>query len=241
MRWSDKAIILSTSKYGENSAIITAFSYQHGINKGLVRSIQGKKNRSVFQTGNIVNIEWRGKLQENLGNFTAETEKHIFPLVINNNIKLFGLLSLTSMLETMLQEKETHKSLYLYSLNLLLQIEENVLSWLAKYIIFEIQLLSEIGFGIDTQKCAVCNISEDLIYISPKSGRAVCKEHGMPYHDKLIKLPCFIRSKEYINVDLEEIKNAFSVCNYFFNKYIVKPKYLKMPEARSRFINIIIK
>lgn len=241
MHWSDKAIITSCKKYSENSAIITAFTNFHGIHKGLVRSIQGKKNRGVFQSGNIVNIQWKGRLQEHLGNFTAEIEKPAFATIANNNTKLSGLISITLMLESMLQEKEPHELLYEYVYDLISEIEEDTISWIAKYIMFEIKLLSETGFGIDIEKCVVCNNQEDLIYISPKSGRAVCEKHGKPYHDKLIKLPCFMKTVEYSNLKWEEIEQGCLVCNYFFHKYITKPNYLKIPEARYRFINAILK
>ncbi|NEU35624.1 DNA repair protein RecO, partial [bacterium LRH843] len=65
--------------------------------------------------------------------------------------------------------------------------------WQADYIRFELRLLQELGFGLDLSECAATGAHDHLIYVSPKSGRAVSADAGKPYHDKLLPLPYFLK------------------------------------------------
>src|SRR5208282_2033846 len=49
--------------------------------------------------------------------------------------------------------------------------------------------LAELGFGLDLASCAATGATADLIYVSPRTGRAVSREAGEAYREKLMRLP----------------------------------------------------
>ena len=60
------------------------------------------------------------------------------------------------------------------------------------YVVWECDLLAALGFGLDLARCAVSGTNQDLAYVSPRTGRAVSRETGAPYNDKLLPLPRFL-------------------------------------------------
>ena len=107
-------------------------------------------------------------------------------------------------------EKQQNAFMYEKSLSLIKDICKNKEDWIKSYIFWEIDLLSDIGYGLDLTECAVTSEKENLKFVSPSSGRAVTIEGAGSYKDKLFKLPNFLinRSSEYNNEDLE---NALSL------------------------------
>jgi DNA repair protein RecO (recombination protein O) len=102
---------------------------------------------------------------------------------------------------------------------------------------WEMGFLAELGFGIDISKCVVSSETDNLIYVSPKSGKAVSKEIGNPYKDKLLKLPSFlIDNKKPSKID---VINGFLLTGFFLNKDVYEPLGLKMPNSRDRIVAMV--
>lgn len=240
MHWTDTAIILSAQKFSENSSIVTAFCSEHGISKGLVKGIQGKKNRGIFHPGNYVNISWRGRLAEHLGMFTAELNQSIAALILTDKQRLAALSTICALLEETLPEKEPHPDIFEQTLHVIQSIKED-LNWLPNYILLELNLLSELGFGLDLTACAATGSTKNLIYVSPKSGCAVSEQAGLPYKNKLLTLPNFIKNNHFEQINGAEIKNGLELSAYFLNKYIFEPHNKIMPPSRARLVELVTK
>ena len=66
---------------------------------------------------------------------------------------------------------------------------------------FELLVLDELGFGLDLTRCAATGRRDELVYVSPKTGRAVSREAGAQWHDKMLALPAFLRRGETRGAD----------------------------------------
>ena len=137
-------------------------------------------------------------------------------------------------------EKQQNAFIYEKSLSLIKDICKDKEGWIKSYIFWEIDLLSDIGYGLDLTECAVTSEKENLKFVSPSSGRAVTIEGAGSYKDKLFKLPNFLinRSSEYNNEDLE---NALSLTEHFFRKRFYEPNNLNFPKSRNHLKISIIK
>ena len=107
--------------------------------------------------------------------------------------------------------------------------------WLNKYILWELFLLSEMGYGLDLKKCTVSGSTKDLFYVSPRSGKAVSKLVGNKYHQKLFKLPNFFINTSK-KVDKKIIKNGFEITGFFLNKYLKKNHNKDLPFYRKKIL-----
>ena len=100
---------------------------------------------------------------------------------------------------------------------------------------FELLVLDELGFGLDLTRCAATGRRDDLVYVSPKTGRAVSREAGAQWHDKMLALPAFLRRGETLGADLAAIEEAFRLTGFFLTRHVYEPRAIAEPEARASF------
>lgn len=232
MEWRDEGIILALRKHGEHDAIIETLTRDHGRHAGMVRGGMGRRQRGNIQPGNEVVLNWRGRLESHLGTFTLEVKNARSALFLNYPSKLAVLNSASALLCVSLPEHEAHAVLldgFLALLDTLQTAQENVESWGPLLVRWELGLLSELGFGLDLSCCAATGITDDLIYVSPKSGRAVCQGAGQPYHDKMLPLPAFLRGEE---TSLSDVRDGFHLTEFFLERHLLGPHNKKIPQAR---------
>jgi DNA repair protein RecO (recombination protein O) len=236
MHWTDTAIILSTRKYGENSSVVRLLARQHGVYAGIVRGIHSKANRGVIQPGNIINCTWQARLSEQMGSFKCELLEANAALIMQDAGRLAALTSACGVIEASLPERHPYTRLYgLFQAFLaVLRDGEN---WQEEYVRLELELLAEAGFGLDLSECAATGVSEDLIYVSPKSGRAVSREAGEPYKQKLLELPQFLLNSSLARN--EEILAGLRLTGYFLDSWLLTPHNRKLPVTRQRLVDII--
>ena len=186
MKWSDVGIVLSAKKYGERSTIVNLITAEHGRFAGLVRGGAGRRARGLFETGNFVTADWQARLEDHLGTYSCELLKSNAALVLDNPLLLAGLISACAVTERALPERDPQPQHYLNLSSLITAIHGE--RWIQRYVLWELTLLSELGFGLDLSACAATGSRDDLIYVSPKSGQAVSAEAGAPYQKKLLPL-----------------------------------------------------
>ena len=234
MEWSAEGILLSVSDLGESSSIIEVFTREYGLYKGVVRGGKSKKIGPILQPGAQLNVTWRARLENHLGIFSPDLIQSRFSLVLNQRDRLAGLNAICSILRFVLPERDPHYKLYDRTINLL-NFLTNSSDWPLFYLRWELMLLEDMGFGLDLTKCAVTNRTEDLAYISPKSGRAVSKVAAGIWADKLLPFP------ECLQVDslntMTDLSIGFEVTGYFLNNWMVPQMNGKpLPKARARLI-----
>ncbi len=236
---NDIGIIISAKPFQEKFLIVQCFSENNGIISGLIR-INKKKNETI--PGNIVLLNWKARLNEQLGYLKIELVHSIFSEIMFENSKISILNSTISMIKVALKDRDVNKTTFIETKNLLHTIcTSNDLNENYKaYINFEAKLLNCSGYALDWSKCAVTNSVNNLKYISPKTGNAVTAEVGEKYKDKLFKLPKFLINNN-IEICRQDIIAALNLIGYFIEKFIFTPNYIKYPEARLLLIQNIKK
>ena len=236
MRWSDKGLVISVKKYGENSLILHLFTKDHGVHAGLVKYNSNKKSGYIYELGNILSVEWTGRLEEQLGFYKSELDKSYLYSIINNPLKLDALNSICSMLNMFLAERQVNIKLYQQTIEIIMHLNVDDMSWVSRYIQWELILLSELGYGLDLSKCAVTGEIKNLKYVSPKSGRAVSELGAGKWIKKLLVLPIFLQKLNTNAIDNNELNYGIKLTTFFLNRYISSIG-LKLPESRDRFTN----
>ena len=232
MEWRDEAVILSVRRHGETSAIAEVLSAEHGRCLGLVRGGRSRVQRPVLQPGNQVQITWRARLEEHLGNFSLEALSLRAGAIMEEPFRLAGLSTLAGLAQ-FLPEREPHRRIY-DGLKIILEAIDHDEIWPALLVRWEMGLLDELGFGLDLSKCAATGATENLVFVSPKTGRAVSAAAGAPYRDLLLALPPFLRSGE--SATHSDILDGFRLTGFFLARHIFEPRGLTAPEQRERVI-----
>lgn len=243
MQWKNKSIILSVKKYGETSVLLRVFSYEHGVYSGVMRGGNSSKKRGMLQAGNLVDATWQARLAEQLGSLSCELLEARAAFIMMDELRLCALSSLLALIELSLPERHPYPALY-QSIDSFLQQLCHGQNWQVDYVFLEQKILAETGFGLDLSECAATGATEDLIYVSPKSGRAVCRDAGAPYHDKLLPLPEFLRphpplKEEGLEKQSQEILAGLRLTGYFLRAHLLEPHGKKLPAARVRLTELL--
>ena len=236
MRWNDKGLVISVKKYGESSLILHLFTINHGVHAGLVRYNSTKKSNYIYELGNILSVEWTGRLEEQLGFYKAELDKSYLYTIINNSLTLEALNTICAMLKIFLAERQVNSTLFYETIKIIKYRTDKDMTWVCKYIHWELFLLSQLGYGLDLSECAVTGENEDLKYVSPKSGRAVSNKGSGKWANKLFILPEFVQKLNTNIIDNDDLSNAIKITTFFLNRY-VSSIGLQLPASRDRFTN----
>ncbi len=230
INWSDTGLIIDFRRHGETSAIVEIFSKEHGRHAGIVRGGASRKNAPNLQPGHIVTAEFSARLEEHLGTMKIETQESHIASLLSNPMRLAIFQSICSLIKFGMTERDPHPKLY-----------EASLAWLssqhpiAAYIEWELILLSEAGFHLELDKCAVTGAKENLEYISPKTGRAVTSDAAGKWVDQLLPYSTiFVGDPEGSRSD------ALKTTGYFLTHWLANMvgKH-ELPKARARIIELL--
>ena len=235
MEWSEDGIVLAARLHGESALVVSLLTSGHGRHAGLVYGGASTRQRSVWQPGNRVGVEWRARLADHLGNFKGELVTAHAARALDDPLALAGLLAACATLDAALPEREPHPALFEGVSALLGALGHD--GWPVIYVHLELGLLQELGFGLDLEKCAVSGVTEDLIYVSPRTGRAVSREAGEAYKDKLLALPAFLAARGW--ADTSDVLTGLELTGYFLERHVFWPHNKPLPPARSRFIETL--
>ena len=237
MHWSDEGVILSVRPHGETGAVLELFTRQHGRHLGLVHGGRSRKLRPILQIGNHVDATWKARLADNLGHFGVELRKGFAAHVMEDAAALAALTSMAA-LARLLPERDPHPNLSEVTLFVLGYLDEPQV-WPALVVRWELVLLDELGFGLDLASCASTGATANLVYVSPKSGRAVSAEAGEPYKDRLLALPAFLRGGAPGAVTAEDVRAGFALTGHFLEARVLRPRDMQMPDARARLLSYL--
>ena len=238
MEWTDEAIVISARRHGELALIVEAMTATRGRHLGLVRGGRSPRLQPILQPGNSVRLVWRARLEEHLGHFSVEGLALRAGRLIDNASALSALAHLGALVR-LLAERDPHPSLYAALEAILSHLDDLALS-AALIARFELMLLAELGFGLDLAACASTGAREDLIYVSPKSGRAVSRTAGEPFRDRLLPLPRFLVAGDpAIAPSRADLVDAFRLTGRFLDRLVFEPRTMQQPEARERFVNAV--
>lgn len=237
IEWRDEAALLATRPFGETSVIIEVFSATHGRHAGVVRGGTSRKVAPVLQPGAQLSVTWKARLESHLGTFTIEPIRSRAATAMGDRLALAGLNAVCGLLAMVLPEREGHPALYARTIGLLDLLGQSEL-WPLAYLRWEQALLEEMGYGLDLSACAVHGVNEDLIYVSPKSGRAVSREGAGEWVDRMLPLPPVLAGQGDAAPD--DILRALATTGYFIEHRLIESLGDKrMPLARARLLDAI--
>ena len=233
--WEDDGVVLSVRRFGEHDAICTLLTATHGRTAGMVKGGSGKRGRSLLQPGNHVRAAWRARLDSQLGVYTLESIRAFAAEALDSPLALAGVAALCAMAEAALPEREPHDEVYRQGLHLLEHI--GATGWDAHYVLWELALLRDMGYGLDLTSCAATGATDDLGFVSPRSGRAVSRAAAAPYLGQVLALPAFLRDDTASpTATPEEIAQGLLLTGHFFDLHVFSPHGQKAPAARQRFL-----
>jgi DNA repair protein RecO (recombination protein O) len=239
MQWTDEAILLGVRRHGETSVIAEMMTRSRGRHLGMVRSGRSRTMQPVLQPGNRLEVTWRARLDEHLGEYRVEPLALRAGRLMESATAVYGVQALGSLLR-LLPERDPHPHLF-EALDVILDHLEEPATAGELFVRFELALLNDLGFGLDLEECAATGLREDLAYVSPKSGRAVSRAAGAPWADKMLALPDFLASGTKQGADPDSLAAAFRLTGYFLERHVYVPRGLEAGAAREGFCQAALK
>lgn len=236
MRTDSKAIVCTLRTHGEHGAIARLMTREHGLLAAYVRGARGRRMRPVLIAGNLVQAHLSARTESQLPHATVELIHSRGPL-LSEPLPAAAIEWATVLTATALPEGQPYPQLYDAFEGLLDAIEAapSANGWAAGLVRFEILLLSQLGFGLDLDRCAVTGGNDNLVAVSPKSGRAVSAAEAEPYQGRLLELPRFVR--EGGTASWEEIAQGFQLSGHFLMRDLLTDRSKSIAEGRSRLLD----
>jgi len=235
MRSESTAIVCALRGHGEHGAIVRLMTPEQGLIAAYVRGARGRRMRPVLIAGNIVQAQLSARTESQLPQATIELVHSRGPL-LSEPLPAAAIDWATVLTATALPEGQPYPRLYQALEGLLDAIEAapSAVGWGAALVKYELLLLAELGFGLDLERCAVTGGNDNLVAVSPKSGRAVSAAEAEPYASKLLPLPPFVRAGGAAS--WVEIMAGLDLTGHFLLRDILTDRARPVAEARDRLV-----
>lgn len=234
--FEDEAIVLGGRAHGETGAIVHVLTEHHGVYAAHIAGGASRRMKPLLQPGSPVLFRYRARHADQLGAATLEASGQ-GPDLLDDPVGLLGLQCAAAMTRAVLPEREPHGGAY-HALAALLTAFAVPEIWPAVYVRYEAGLLEELGFGLSLSACAVTGSRDHLVYVSPKSGRAVSQISGAPYKDKLLPLPQFLLSSQ-AGLNAGDIADGFRLTAFFLERHVFHPYNKPLPDVRTRLLDAL--
>jgi DNA repair protein RecO (recombination protein O) len=235
MRTDTQAIVCALRNHGEHGAIVRLVTPSQGLQAAYVRGARGRRMRPVLIAGNVVDAQLSARTDAQLPHAVIELVHSRGPL-LSEPLPALAIAWATVLTATILPEGQPYPAIYQALEGLLDAIEAapSASGWGAALVRYELLLLSELGFGLDLDRCAVTGTNDALIAVSPKSGRAVTAAEAEPYAGKLLPLPPFLR--EGGRGSWEEIVQGLALTGHFLLRDLITDRARPVAQARERLL-----
>jgi DNA repair protein RecO (recombination protein O) len=233
-----EAIVCGLRVHGEHGAIVRLMTAEHGLQAAYVRGARGRRMRPVLLAGNVVHARLRARTEGQLAQAEVELVHSRAPLM-SEPLPAAAIDWGTALTATGLPEGQPYPRLHSALDGLLSAVEASPAAsgWGSALVRFELLLLAELGFGLDLESCAVTGRYDDLVAVSPRSGRAVSAAEAEPYEGRLLPLPAFVRAGG--SGDWREILEGLQLSGHFLTRDLVTDRSAPILEARTRLIDRI--
>ena len=238
MEWQDVGVLLRLQELGEDQLIGVFLTKEHGCVRGIMPfKISDKKRDKIIHPGSRAQLRWKARLSEHLGRFDVDPEYSPLAKLMHDPDALAGLSAICSIVETWTPERQPHEKLYFMIQTMIDDLTSS--TWPVKYVQFEVELLRELGFGLDLETCALTGAKSNLIYVLSDTGKAI-SEKAIPLRkdqDYLLHLPSFL-SPTRVNDEWtwNQILQGMELTGYFFQGHLCDPAAKNMPLARERLL-----
>jgi DNA repair protein RecO (recombination protein O) len=244
VEWRDTGFVLSARPHGETSLVVSVLTRDRGRHMGLVRGGIGRAGRGLWQPGNRLHLTWKARLADHLGTLSGEMADALAARAMADADRLAVLAAVCAVAEAVLPEREPLPAVYDDTEALLSALTganaagPGAPAWGALYVRWERGLLTDLGFGLDLSVCAATGTNDGLVYVSPKSGRAVSASAGEPWRDRLLPLPAFLRDGPDPDdaVPPGQVAEGLRLTGYFLERHVFAARPGGAPAARARLV-----
>ena len=235
MRIEGRAIVCAVRAHGEHGAIVRALTQKDGLQPGFVRGGKSRRLRPVLVPGNLVQVEYRARTDEQLAQLAVELVHSRAPL-FSEPLAAAGIDWACALTASALPEAQPYPRLYEALDGLLAAIEAapSARGWSAALVRYELLLLGELGFGLDLSECAATGGKDDLAFVSPRSGRAVSRGGAGEYRDRLLPLPAYLI--EGGEPGWEDIGDGLRLTGHFLARDLLVDRQSDVLAARERLV-----
>ena len=241
LTFTDEALILVVDKFGDHDAIVQLFYTDARAVPRRREAGLSSKNRADMQPATLVEATWKARLPEHMGTITVEAKHSYAARVMQDALKLSAVGSVMGLIAASLAERDPHLELYRQTITFLqhVAVGADPLIWLAEYVRLELALLEQAGFGLDLSECAATGGKTELVYVSPKSGRAVSHGAGLMYHDRMLALPEFVRDEAHMPDSMQEISEGIALAGHFLETRLLPALHRHVPPLRMHFVELL--
>ena len=209
MYWKDEGYLLSKNNFNENSIIIQVFTAEHGNCSGIVYGGASRKLKRIFQIGNKILLNWKSKGENSPGYFNIELIKPITPRFFDDKKRSICILSAVSILRILLPERQRNRKIYQLFEKLINDIHDD--NWIKYYIFWEINLIKELGFEIESSK----------------------KSKKVEINGKSFNVPKIFFLTNYNSCSNREFSEALSFNSNLLVENFIAPNKLRFPNSRN--------
>jgi DNA repair protein RecO (recombination protein O) len=235
MEFEDDAFVLSARAFGESGAIVELLTANHGKYAAHVAGGASRRIKPFLQAGARVIVKYRARVSEQLGSAAIEPVGEGPSALFDDPLALAGLAAAAAVAGGALPEREPHAGAF-YAFEALSAVLTNLDIWPAVFVRFEAGLLEELGFGLDLSKCAATGVTDDLIYVSPRTGRAVSRAAGEAYRDRLLALPPFLLGAQS-GLSVGDVGAGLTLTGHFLESFVFAVLNRPLPPARMWLID----
>lgn len=219
--------------------MLSVLTEEHGRHNGYLHGAKSSRMRGLIEPGTVLDITWKSRVADQLGTFSFEHGVNKSAALLDDPLKLSALLAACALCDQSLPERELHPGLFHGLAAMIYQLQTDI--WAPAYVLWEVALLKELGFGMDLTRCVAGGESSDLTHVSPKSGCAVSREKAEPYKDKLLSLPDFLAGRGFDPDRPDDVLAGLRLTGYFLNHWVFAHHSQGVPEARLRFQSLFAK
>lgn len=233
--FEDDAFILSARAHGEAGAIVDLLTAGQGRYAAHVAGGASRKMKPFLQAGAWVGVRYRARTSEQLGSASLEPMGEGPSALFDDPLALAGLSAAAAVAAGSLPEREPHRGAY-EAFAALVGAFAHPSIWPAVFVRFEAGLLEELGFGLDLSRCASTGSLDELIYVSPRTGRAVSRAAGEPFAERLLRLPPFMIAVQN-RLAPGDVGDGLEMTGRFLEQWVFNPLNRPLPPARVWLID----
>ncbi|SOH92488.1 DNA replication and repair protein RecO [Monaibacterium marinum] len=217
IEWREQGILLAVRRHGEANAIIEVLTRDHGLHAGVVRGGASRKQAPLLQVGAQLDLTWRARIEDHIGSFVVEPVRSRAVPIMADRAALAALQSVAALLTTCIAERQPVEEVHDRTYALLDTLARQP-DWPQLYAQWELSLLADLGFGLDLSCCAVTGVTQQLRYVSPRTGRAVSQQGAGEWADRLLPLPLFLLMGG--DASAQETADALRLTGHFLRQWL---------------------
>lgn len=242
VEWEATAVVLGAAAFGENDLLVTVLTEPYGPHRGLVRGGQSRRQRAGWEIGNVTRVRWRARLADQLGQFTGEAVATPYIILADRPLELQAMLSACAVARGALPERSECIASFTALMLLLARLTEigGVERVVPGVLRFERLMLSELGFGLDLERCSLTGADTGLAFVSPRTGRAVTASAAAEWADRLLKLPAvLLDDAEDARSGPADWLDGLRLTGHFLARDAFGARHQDLPPERQRLLALM--